>query len=152
MAIAIDHDLGIDAPAERTWQVLTDFEAYGEWNPFVRRVRCDLRPGAAIDMQVLVGSRPMRQREFVNDVVPGRAFSYSMRPAPGGLLRSRRDQEVVDLGDGRSRYRSRFRIEGPASPVVAALLGRSLRRGFDAHATALKERAEALETGANRDS
>lgn len=145
MVIAIDHDVVIDAPAATVWGVLTDFDSYGAWNPFAREVRCDLRPGGAIDMSVvLVGGRPMRQREFVNSVDPGRGFSYSMRPAPAGLLRSRRDQEVVDLGDGRSRYTSRFRIEGPLSPVVAGLLGRALRRGFDGNVAGLKRRAEAL--------
>ncbi|WP_235738644.1 SRPBCC domain-containing protein [Nocardioides alcanivorans] len=145
MAIVINHDLEIEAPAATVWQVLTDFDAYGTWNPFARKARCDLRPGGTIDMQVvLVGQRPMRQREFINSVDPGRGFSYSMKPAPGGLLRSRRDQEVVDLGDGRSRYTSRFRIEGPLAPVVSILLGRALRRGFDGNVAGLKERAESL--------
>lgn len=143
MAFVHDHDIEIAAPAPTVWEVLTDFAAYDEWNPFARSVRCDLRPGGAIDMEVvLLGAKPMRQREFVNSVDPGRGFSYSMKPVPGGLLRSRRDQEVIDLGDGRSRYLSRFRIEGPLSPVVSGLMGRSMRRGFDAHAAGLKARAE----------
>ncbi|MFS3130070.1 SRPBCC family protein [Nocardioides sp. Bht2] len=143
MAFRHDHEIEIDAPAATVWEVLTDFDAYRDWNPFARDVRCELRPGGAIDMQVaLVGRRTFRQREFVNSVAPGEGFSYSMKPAPGGLLRSRRDQRVVDLGSGRSRYTSHFEIIGPLSPVVAGLLGRALRRGFDANVAALKQRAE----------
>ena len=143
MTLVIDHDLTIAAPAAVVWEVLTDFDAYGSWNRFVREVRCDLRPGGEIDMQVvLLGKRPRRQREVINAVDPGRGFSYSMKPAPGGLLRSRREQTVVDLGDGRSRYTSQFRLEGPLSVVVSALLGRALRRGFDSHAAGLERRAE----------
>lgn len=143
MAFGHEHEIEIDASAATVWEVLTDFDAYREWNPFARSARCDLRPGGAIDMEVaLIGRRTFRQREFVNAVEPGEGFSYSMKPAPGGLLRSRRDQQVVDLGQGRSRYTSRFEIVGPLSPVVAGLLGRALRRGFDANVAALKERAE----------
>ncbi|WP_110208147.1 SRPBCC domain-containing protein [Nocardioides daejeonensis] len=144
MTFGHDHEIEIDAPAATVWQVLTDFDAYREWNPFATSVRCDFRPGGAIDMEVAMGRRKLRQREFINTIDEGIGFSYSMKPAPGGLLRSVREQQVVDLGDGRSRYTSRFEIAGPLSPVVGALLGRSLRAGFDGNVAALKARAESL--------
>ena len=33
----IHTEIEINAPAEKIWKVLTDFAAYPEWNPFVRR-------------------------------------------------------------------------------------------------------------------
>jgi uncharacterized protein YndB with AHSA1/START domain len=145
MAFAIDHDLRIEAPAAVVWRVLTDFDAYGEWNPLSVGARCDLRPGGAIEMRVaLLPGRLIKQVEYVNWVTDGAGFSYSMKPAPAGLLRSVREQYVEDLGDGSSRYRSHFQLDGPLSPVVGALLGHNLRRGFDGVATALKGRAEEL--------
>ena len=31
-------EIEIDAAAERVWQVLTDFDAFPEWNPFIRSI------------------------------------------------------------------------------------------------------------------
>ena len=144
-AYVLDHAREIAAHADVVWSVLTDFDAYGEWNPMAVRVECDLRPGGAIAMRVVLRpGKPMKQVEFVNWVTEGVGFSYSMKPAPGGLLRSLRDQRIEDLGGGRSRYTSDFRIDGPLSPVVSVLLGANLRRGFDGAVAGLVARAEQL--------
>lgn len=145
MAFIIDHTREIAAPPAVVWQVLTDFDAYPQWNPFATSATCDLRPGGAITMRVAL--RPpklMTQTEYVVAVHEGRGFSYAMKPAPLGLLRSIREQDIVELGDGRSRYTSHFQLDGPLSPVVGALLGAHLRRGFDGNVDGLVARAESL--------
>ncbi|MET9326330.1 SRPBCC domain-containing protein [Tsukamurella sp. NPDC003166] len=145
MAFVIDHTREIAAPPALVWQALTDFDAYPQWNPFAVAATCDLRPGGAIVMRVAL--RPpklMTQKEFIVSVDEGRGFSYAMKPAPGGLLRSIREQGIVDLGDGRSRYTSHFQLDGPLSPVVGAVLGGNLRRGFTGNVDGLVRRAEEL--------
>ncbi|GAB3129039.1 SRPBCC domain-containing protein [Tsukamurella serpentis] len=145
MPLVIDHSREIAAPAPVVWQVLTDFGAYQQWNPFAVAAQCDLRPGGRFTMQVaLVGSKPMTQTEFVVSVDEGEGFAYAMRPAPAGLLRSIREQRIVDLGAGRSRYTSHFQLDGPMAPVVDLVLGRALRRGFGGNVDALARRAEQL--------
>ena len=42
MAKQLDSSIDIDARPERVWEVLTDFGAYPEWNPFI--VRADGTP------------------------------------------------------------------------------------------------------------
>lgn len=145
MAFTIDHRREIAAPPALVWQALTDFGAYSQWNPFAVEAACDLRPGGAITMRVAL--RPpklMTQKEYVVSVDEGRGFAYSMKPAPAGLLSSIREQGIVDLGDGRSRYTSHFRLDGPLAPVVGALLGADLRRGFTRNVDALVLRAQEL--------
>ena len=41
-------EIEIDAPPERIWAVVTDFGAYSEWNPFIRRISGGLREGARL--------------------------------------------------------------------------------------------------------
>jgi uncharacterized protein YndB with AHSA1/START domain len=36
MSITINTTVDINAPAQLVWDGLTDFAAYGEWNPFMR--------------------------------------------------------------------------------------------------------------------
>ncbi|KXO90866.1 Polyketide cyclase / dehydrase and lipid transport (plasmid) [Tsukamurella tyrosinosolvens] len=145
MAFTIDHSREIAAPPALVWQALTDFDAYGQWNPFAVEAACDLRPGGAITMRVaLRPPKVMTQKEYIVSVDEGRGFAYAMKPAPAGLLRSIREQDIVDLGGGRSRYTSHFQLDGPLSPLVGALLGAHLRRGFDGNVDGLVRQAEKL--------
>ncbi|MBF6170735.1 SRPBCC domain-containing protein [Nocardia blacklockiae] len=145
MTFTIDDTVDIDAPAEVVWKVLTDFAAYGEWNPFVADCRTTLEPGAPIDMRVrLVGAKPMHQREWIRTHTPGTEFSYSMKPVPLGALHSLRSHTLTPLPDGRCRYASHFEIGGWLRPLVTGLLGGALRRGFGGMTAGVKERAERI--------
>ncbi|MFJ1455678.1 SRPBCC family protein [Nocardia sp. N2S4-5] len=145
MTFTIDDSVDIDAPAEVVWTVLTDFPAYGDWNPFVADCRSTLEPGAPIDMRVrLMGPRPMAQREWIRSNTPGAGFSYTMKPVPLGALRSLRSHTLTPLDDGRCRYTSHFELGGWLRPVVTAILGGPLRRGFGGMTVAVKQRAEQL--------
>ncbi len=44
----IHTEIEINVSAEKVWRVLTDFPAYDEWNPFVRRVEGEVRVGARL--------------------------------------------------------------------------------------------------------
>ena len=145
MAFVIDATLDIDAPAELVWNVITDFSRYAEWNPFLRACATTLKPGDPIDLQVqLLGPKPRPQREWMRTHTPGREFSYNMKPAPLGALRSGRSHTVTPLGAGRSRYQSHFELAGWMQPLVRGLLGAKLEQGFAGMTDGIKKQAELL--------
>ncbi|MEU7138172.1 SRPBCC domain-containing protein [Nocardia sp. NPDC046473] len=144
MAFVIDATVDIDAPADLVWQVITDFPRYGEWNSFVSECSSSLVPGEPIDMLVRLGPRPRRQREFIRSHTPGRELSYSMKPVPLGTLHSLRSHTLTPLDGDRTRYESHFELAGWLHPVVVALLGKHLQRGFAGMTAGIKERAESL--------
>jgi len=145
VTLRIDHTHDVEAPAELVWEVLTDLDAYPEWNPFVVSASSTLEVGAAMDMRVRVlPFMTQRQREWVRSVEPGIGFCYGLAPVAGGALRSERCHRVTALGPGRARYASRFAIEGWLAGVVKGLLGGALRRGFGEMSAAVKSRSESL--------
>lgn len=44
----IHSEILIHAPAELIWEILTDFPAYGSWNPFIIKLSGEAKPGAGI--------------------------------------------------------------------------------------------------------
>jgi hypothetical protein len=145
MALVIDAALDIEASAETVWEVITDFARYGEWNPFISACSTTLKPGDPIDLQVHLSPSTTRpQREWMLTHTPGREFSYRMKPAPLGALRSRRSHQISVLAPGRCRYDSHFELAGWLQPMVGALLGANLQRGFAGMNRGVKNRAEQL--------
>lgn len=144
MAFVIERQFEIDAPAALVWKVLTDFARYPEWNPFLPGCSSSLRPGDPIDLQVKLGARPQRQREWIVEHDPGRRFMYRMKPVPLSALSSQRSHDLESLGATRTRYRSYFHLKGWMMPLVRLLLGARLETGFTQMSEGLKQRAEKL--------
>ena len=42
----------IDAPVERVWQVLMDFDSYPRWNPFIRSIRGTPEVGSRLEVEI----------------------------------------------------------------------------------------------------
>ena len=144
MAIQIDHELKINAPASVVWDVITDTARYGEWNPFVEECHCELRPGGPINMKVRLGKATQKANEVIDEVHEGRGFSYRMKPPPLGALRSYRTHDIEPTGDNSCIYRSHFELDGWLSPLVGMLMKSKLQEGFDGMSHAIKDRAEEL--------
>ena len=45
-------EIEIAAPPERVWQVLSDFGAYSEWNPFIRSIVDDAEVGSRLSVRI----------------------------------------------------------------------------------------------------
>ncbi len=135
-------EIEIDAPAERVWRILRDFEGYASWNPFTPRVETTLEIGAPIHLYVrLVGDRPMHRVEFVTRNQPY-SLGWEMQMGARFLLHAERVQTLTPLDENRTHYVSEDRFTGWLRPLVLALFGRAMQRGFADCALGLKKAAE----------
>ncbi|EFQ82331.1 hypothetical protein HMPREF0063_12493 [Aeromicrobium marinum DSM 15272] len=139
----------IDAPAAVVWDVLVDFAAYPQWNPFTVVAASTLEIGSPIDLTLPAydGSGGLFDtREFIRIVDPPRHLRYDNDGQIPGVLGSR-DQWVTDLGPGRSSYVTTDTISGELADTAMELTGEWMQSGFDAVAHALKARAERVWAG-----
>ncbi|MFO7561396.1 MAG: SRPBCC domain-containing protein [Enhygromyxa sp.] len=133
----------IEAPAERVWSILADLDRYSDWNPFTPRVETDLVVGRPIVLHVSFdGKAPRRQVEILHRWAPGEELCWGMTIGPAWFFRAQRVQRVEPLGPARCRYVSEDAFAGLFSPVVEALFGGKVQRGFDALGAALRRHAE----------
>ena len=55
----------INAPIDVVWEVLTDVENYGQWNPFTPQAHTDFKIGSPARLRVRMGPTTMKITETV---------------------------------------------------------------------------------------
>lgn len=90
-------EIEIDATPARVWQVLTDFDAYPDWNPFIRGISGEAQPGARLEVRIEPpGGRAMTFKPTVLQAEPGRELRWLGRfLAPSSLCSARRSSRPV---------------------------------------------------------
>ncbi len=137
----------IAAGRGQVWHVITDFERYPEWNPFITSCKSSLEVGSPIAMKVrLLPGLILPQRETVRVNVKDERLEYGIR-LPLGLLRSARTHELTAIDAGGTRYRSGFTLQGPLAPLVKLLLAKPLRKGFQGMTDGVVAEAQHRESG-----
>jgi len=138
----ISHTIEIDASPAAVWRELADTRAYGEWNPFVRRLDGELTENARLEVEI----EPPRGRSMVFKPTvlvakPERELRWRGRFLVPGLFDGEHSFVIEPLEGGRSRFTQAERFSG----LLVRPLGGSLektRLGFEAMNVALKARAE----------
>ena len=132
----------IDAPVERVWQVLMDFDSYPRWNPFIRSIRGMPEVGSRLEVEIgASGTRPMRFRPTVRVAVRNREFRWLGRLVIPGLFDGEHIFELTALGSQSTRFVQRERFRGLFLPFLARRLEKDVRRGFEEMNRALRGRA-----------
>ena len=136
-------EIAIAAPPERVWEVLTDFDAYPSWNPFIKSIAGRLVVGSELEVRIEPpGGRGMNFRPKVLKAEPQRRLTWLGRFLLPGLVDGEHSFEIEPSGDAGSRFVQRERFSGVLVPLLGATL-RKTEEGFGAMNQALKERAEA---------
>ena len=117
-------ELEIDAPPERIWAVVTDFGAYPDWNPFIRRISGELREGARLEVRIEPpGARAMTFKPTVRSVEANRELRWLGRLLLPGVFDGEHSLRIEPLDGGRSRF-----VHRSASAASSSGLSRARSR------------------------
>lgn len=135
----------INAPVERVWQVLTNFAEFPRWNPFIRAIGGDLKPGARLDMTTqFFNSRKMNFRSTLLRVVPNRELRWLGHFLLPHIFDGEHYFLLEPLEPGRTHLVHDEMFSGLLVPFFSRRLTRETRQGFEEMNRALKARAEDL--------
>lgn len=135
----------IATPASLIWEVLTDFERYPYWNPFVTAIGGPQLVGERLTVTLQPeGKRAMTMRPHVRVFDPEREFRWRGQLGIRGLFDGEHRFEIEPLTGGGCRFVHAERFSGLLVPVLWPLLRRSTTAGFLAMNAALKARVESL--------
>ena len=84
----------INAPAELVWDILMDFDNYGQWNNFCPEIKGEPKVGSALHMMVNLGSKRKALRILIKDrfVIE---LVFSGKNNPKALNRLRREAKQI---------------------------------------------------------
>jgi hypothetical protein len=138
----LHREIEIDGPPERVWAVLTDFAAYPEWNPFIRRISGELRESAKLEVRIEPpGGRAMTFKPTVRAVEANRELRWLGRLLLPGVFDGEHSLRIEPLEGGRSRFVQSERFSGLLVGLVKGALAKT-EAGFERMNTALKARVE----------
>jgi len=124
------------------WAVISDFAAYPEWNPFIRRARGELREGARLEVQIEPPqARATTFKPTVRSVEPNRELRWLGRLLVPGIFDGEHSLSIEPLDGNRSRFVQSERFSG----ILVGLAKGTLQKtghGFEQMNAALKDRVE----------
>jgi hypothetical protein len=143
MSSRLHTDVTIDASAERVWNILTDFAAYPDWNPFIRRISGLPVAGSRLEVRLQPPGGPgMTIRPTVLQSNTGRELRWLGSVGVRGIFDGEHMFRLEPEAPDRVRFVQEERFTGLLAPLVLRFIAASTRRGFAAMNTALKARAE----------
>lgn len=142
----IESRVEIDAPGHQVWEQLSDFQAYGEWNSFIRRldVPAESAGGVGVGRGIEVEIHPpggdsMVFRPVITDLETGKILEWEGQLLLPGLFTGRHRFELVELESGGTLLKQSEKFRGVLVPFFNF---DNTEQGFKAMNRELKERAE----------
>lgn len=139
----IKTEIEIAAPPERVWSILLDFPAHPEWNPFVRSITGNPKPGERLEVFIQPqGGRGMTFRPTVLVAAANREFRWLGRFILPGILDGEHYFQIIPITPNRVRFLQGEKFSGVLVPLAKSGLEGGTKAGFIAMNEALKARAE----------
>lgn len=132
----------IKAPAPVVWNVLTDFENYPNWNPFIKSLKGDL----AVGKRIRVSIEGMTFKPQILVCEKNRELRWLGNLLFRGLFDGEHRFLLIDHGDGTTTFQHSEQFEGILVGIFARQLAQT-KTGFELMNQKLKEQAESSSSG-----
>ena len=142
--LLISGSIEIAATPGQVWDVLLDFAAYPEWNPFVRSISGGTTPGSKLRVTVQPqGGRPMFFEPTVLVCNPARELRWLGSVLVRGVFDGEHSFALAEVTPNSCKFVHEERFSGLLVPLLMrGGMRTGTQAGFEAMNRALKQRAE----------
>lgn len=141
----IRSEIVIAATPMTVWGVLTDFEKYGQWNPFIHSIKGEVVEGQRIKASIQPpGASGMTFTPVLLSVKPGKELRWLGKLFVKGLFDGEHIFELYTNTDGSTTFVQREQFSGILVPLFKKMLEVNTLAGFEAMNKKLKQVAEGI--------
>jgi hypothetical protein len=133
----------IDASPNVVWEILTEFDKFDRWNPFIRSIDGKVIIGTKLKVKIQPpGGNAMTFRPVVLTADPDKELRWLGRVILPGIFDGEHRFQIEPLSDRRVRFVHSEQFSGILVPFFWRSLNTQTRRGFEEMNQALKLRSE----------
>ncbi|WP_394618034.1 SRPBCC domain-containing protein [Lentzea sp. JNUCC 0626] len=133
----------ISAPQQRVYDLITNFDGYARWNPWVVKASGGTAPGDEVRVDVLLGPVRMAAKHTVLNGVPGQRFCWKDAGWNALFVYGQRCRTLTTQPDGTVLVTNELLVDGVLSGGTDLFIGKAMKDGMQAENAALKRTAEA---------
>ena len=143
MAKEIKTEIIINATPEKVWSILTNFENYPNWNPFIKSIKGEVIIGNKIIARIEPPqSKGMTFKPKILTYKNNNELSWVGHFLFTGIFDGEHKFELIDNGNGTTIFRQSEKFKGILVPLFKKQLDNNIKKGFEEMNKKLKELAE----------
>lgn len=143
MAKEIKTQILIHATPEKVWSILTNFENYPNWNPFIKSIKGDVKVGNRITARIEPPeTKGMTFRPTILSYKTNKELKWIGHLLFTGLFDGEHKFEITDNENGTTTFIQSEQFNGLLVPFFKKQLDNNTKKGFEQMNIKLKELAE----------
>jgi hypothetical protein len=134
----------IGASAEKVWGILTNLNAFQEWNPFMIKSKGEVKPKARLVNTMQIEKTTMTFKPVVQQVIPNAYFDWVGHLLMPGIFDGHHYFRIESIHDQQVKLVHGENFSGILSSIIFRKIGNDTRLGFIKMNQALKQQAERI--------
>jgi len=132
----------INSTVDNVWTILTDFDSYPNWNPFIKYFKGTPKEGNKIEVKMVPpNSKGMIFKPTIIKFIPNKELRWLGHTFVSGLFDGEHIFELISNNDGTTTFIQREKFHGILVPLLKNSLN-DTKAGFDAMNKKIKEICE----------
>ena len=139
----ISTEILINTSKEKVWNILSDFPAYPDWNPFITEISGELKNGSRLNVVLKIDEK--KESKFnpeLISVIPGEKFCWRGKLVMKGVFDGTHYFILEETEDGKTLLTHGENFQGFLAGFILKRIKSETLAAFERMNLAMKEKAE----------